>query len=92
MYEVHRCDKGVQKFMDEICYKMNQVHIEIKSQRYLLARLVNKYLQENSFNMCQAFRDLRRDLGISSFVDVQKYWNSLSPCEKKDLYKRLMEF
>lgn len=76
--------------MDDLCDKMDRVHIDIKSQRYLLARIVNKYLEANSFNMCHAFRELRNDLGISEFVDVQKYWNSLSPCEKKDVYTRLV--
>mgnify|MGYP003348979550 CR=1 FL=1 len=88
---MHMCDKGVQKIMDDICEKMDRVHIEVQSQRYLLARIVNKYLEINSFNMCQAFRELRSDLGISGTVDVQKYWSSLSPCDKKEVYRRLIE-
>lgn len=87
---MHMCDDGVYRIMDDLCYKMDSLRIEIKSQRYLLARIVNKYLEANSFNMCQAFKELRHDLGISEFVDVQKYWNSLSPSEKQDIYTLLV--
>jgi hypothetical protein len=76
-----------------ICNKLSKVRVidcniksEIVSQRWMLTKILNWYLDLCDYNSLFAFSVLRNDLGIPNDVDVNVHWENMTQDDRINFF------